>query len=112
MPGAETRLATYGTLAPGRANAHHLGDLRGTWTTGQVRGRLVQAGWGADLGFPGIILDEGADPVDVHLFHSDDLPEHWPRLDAFEGPGYRRTEVQVTTANGAVSAYIYQIHTE
>ncbi len=109
MSGPETRLATYGTLAPGRTNAHQLSDLRGTWTTGHVRGRLVQEGWGAELGFPGMILDEAAGPVEVHLFYSVDLPDHWGRLDAFEGQGYRRTETQVITRDGAVPAFIYQI---
>ena len=49
---AETRLATYGTLAPGRVNNHHLADLGGFWRQGTVTGRLVEAGWGAKLGFP------------------------------------------------------------
>ena len=45
-------------------------------------------------------------PVDVLV--SDELPAHWPRLDAFEGPGYRRVVVDVTldasdNADGAPS---------
>ena len=51
------RLATYGTLAPGRQNHGQLIDLPGRWLVGHVRGSLVDAGWGAKLGFPALILD-------------------------------------------------------
>jgi hypothetical protein len=47
------RLATYGSLAPGRPNEGQLSDLTGRWLVGHVRGKLVEAGWGAELGFPG-----------------------------------------------------------
>lgn len=101
------RLATYGTLAPGRVNHHQLDGLAGTWTTGRIRGRLIEAGWGAALGFPALVLDEAGDAIEVHLFTSVDLPAHWDRLDAFEGAEYRRGEVAVETADGRVAAWIY-----
>ena len=44
---AERRLATYGTLAPGRANAQQLAALAGHWRRGTVKGRLVDAFEGA-----------------------------------------------------------------
>ena len=46
---AHHRLATYGTLAPGRVNHHQLDGLEGQWLQGHVRGTLVASGWGADL---------------------------------------------------------------
>ena len=49
---ADTRLATYGTLAPGRDNNEQLADLKGFWQQGTVRGRLVEAGWGQNLVIP------------------------------------------------------------
>jgi gamma-glutamylcyclotransferase (GGCT)/AIG2-like uncharacterized protein YtfP len=101
------RLATYGTLAPGRVNASQLTDLTGTWTTGTIRGRLVETGWGAALGYPALVLDAEGEAVPVHLFTSPDLPAHWARLDAFEGSEYLRGEVLVETAQGVVSAWIY-----
>ncbi len=105
---AETRLATYGTLAPGRVNHHHLSSLRGRWLTGAVRGRLVDEGWGAAQGYPAIILDESAEPVACHVFESRELPEHWPRLDAFEGGEYERVTVSVALDDGGeVDAMIY-----
>lgn len=67
---ADHALATYGTLAPGRPNAHLLADLPGQWTQGFVRGRLIEMGWGAAMGYPGIVLDETAQEVAVHLFTS------------------------------------------
>ena len=106
---ADTRLVTYGTLAPGRPNNHQLADLKGSWRLGTVRGRLVEAGWGAELGFPGLILDPSGHSVEVHLFESADLPNHWLRLDAFEGAGYRRVITQVSTADGDLDASIYVI---
>ena len=106
---ADTRLATYGTLAPGRVNNHRLADLEGSWRQGTVRGRLVEAGWGAALGCPGLILDASAQVVEVHLFESPDLPDHWPRLDAFEGAGYRRVVARIRTPDGVLDAWIYVV---
>jgi gamma-glutamylcyclotransferase (GGCT)/AIG2-like uncharacterized protein YtfP len=106
--GPEMRLATYGTLAPGRPNHGQLGDLPGRWLVGQVRGSLVEAGWGATLGYPGLILDPDEERrVEVHVFESRALLDHWDRLDAFEGLGYRRVAVDVATAEGVLPASIY-----
>ena len=106
---ADTRLAAYGTLAPGRVNNHQLADLTGCWRQGTVRGRLVEAGWGAKLGSPGLILDPSGQAVEVHLFESPDLPGHWLRLDDFEGTGYRREVAQVRTRDGDLDAWVYVI---
>ena len=103
------RLATYGTLAPGRPNHHHLDGLRGRWFEGHVYGTLVEAGWGAALGFPALILDPDAPAIDVHVFESADLPAHWAHLDEFEGPGYERIPVTIQTPRGVRAAYIYAL---
>ena len=105
--GPDTRLATYGTLAPGRPNHGQLAGLSGRWLAGRVRGSLVQEGWGAELGYPGLILDAGGPLVEVDVFESSALPHHWHRLDAFEGPGYRRVATDVSTAEGVLPASIY-----
>lgn len=104
------RLATYGTLAPGEPNHHHLADLAGTWSTGYVHGRLSQDGWGATLGrgYPALTPDPGGEQVQVHLFESSELPAHWERLDDFEGAGYLRIPITVHTAHGEVEAFIYR----
>jgi gamma-glutamylcyclotransferase (GGCT)/AIG2-like uncharacterized protein YtfP len=74
-----------------------------------VRGKLLQEGWGAAVGYPGIILDVGGTRVDVQLFESTDLPDQWTRLDEFEGSGYRRTVTTVSTADGDRLAFIYEL---
>jgi gamma-glutamylcyclotransferase (GGCT)/AIG2-like uncharacterized protein YtfP len=101
------RLAIYGSLAPGRPNHHHLAGLRGRWMSGEVHGRLVEAGWGASLGFPALVLERGGPAIAVQVLESEDLPAHWSRLDDFEGPGYERVLTPVDTATGDVEAYIY-----
>ena len=103
----DNRLATYGTLAPGRSNHHQLAGLRGRWLVGSVKGRRIARGWGAALGFPALILAENGEDVEVHVFVSPDLPAHWDRLDAFEGSGYRRAQARVETTEGKVDAWIY-----
>ncbi len=105
--GPEIRLATYGTLAPGRQNHGQLSDLPGRWLVGHVRGSLIEAGWGAKLGYPGMILDPDGEPIEVFVFESRVLVDHWQRLDAFEGPGYRRLAVDVSTDEGVLPASIY-----
>ncbi|MEM8621712.1 MAG: gamma-glutamylcyclotransferase family protein [Actinomycetota bacterium] len=101
------RLAVYGSLAPGRPNEHVLADITGRWRSGTVCGILRAEGWGADLGYPGIVLDPAGPAVDVALFESAELAAHWERLDDFEGHGYRRTLTTVDTADGSRSAWIY-----
>jgi gamma-glutamylcyclotransferase (GGCT)/AIG2-like uncharacterized protein YtfP len=99
-----TRLAVYGTLAPGEGNHGQLSALAGEWRPGAVRGQRLSDGW---RGYPGFILDPTAEPVPVQLFTSPDLPAHWPRLDAFEGAGYRRLVTTVATDTGDLTACIY-----
>jgi len=86
-----------GTLAPGKPNHCQLNGLKGSWWRGVVRGRLSQHGWGATMGFPGLVLEPEGDLIEVQVFESDDLPAHWSRLDEFEGPGYRRVITTVMT---------------
>lgn len=104
---AEYRLATYGTLAPGRPNAHQLEMLKGDWTEGTVRGHLVERGWGAALGFSAMMPDANGPDIAGQVFRSTDLPAHLARLDAFEGEGYARVAVPFMTAEGPVQALIY-----
>ena len=103
----EHRLATYGTLSPGQANHHQMDGMTGTWRQGTVRGRCFMVGWGAAMGYPGLVADPEGEPVPVMLFESADLPQHWDRLDAFEGEGYVRSVIAVETADGLVEAQIY-----
>lgn len=107
--GPNHRLATYGSLAPGRVNHHELSALSGTWRTGIVRGLLVKMGWGADLGYPAITLDSDGEAVEVFIFESKDLPDHWPRLDDFEGDQYARVITEAQTEEGLLAVSIYAL---
>ena len=44
------RLFVYGTLAPGRPNAHILAPLGGNWQPATVTGHLKQQGGGDAMG--------------------------------------------------------------
>ncbi|WBY01302.1 gamma-glutamylcyclotransferase [Ramlibacter tataouinensis] len=104
------RLFVYGTLAPGRSNAHVLADVAGTWEPATVRGRLLPQGWGAAAGWPGIIPDPRAGEVRGLVFSSPALRADWPRLDEFEGPGYQRVLVSAKLDTGSeVQAYVYAL---
>ena len=74
-----------------------------------MRGRLVEAGWGAELGCPGLILDPSGQVIEVYIFESSELPNHWQRLDELEGTDYRRVVTQVCTTDGDLDASIYVI---
>jgi gamma-glutamylcyclotransferase (GGCT)/AIG2-like uncharacterized protein YtfP len=104
------RLFIYGTLAPGRPNAHILANVAGTWEPATVIGTLHPEGWGAAAGYPGIVLDERGGEVEGLLFSSGSLAEHWRRLDEFEGVGYERVLTPVKRKDGTtVDAYIYKL---
>lgn len=104
------RLFVYGTLAPGRSNAHVLAGLPGTWEPASVTGRLYAEGWGAAAGYPGLVLDAAGGEVQGFLFSSEQLPAHWARLDDFEGEGYERVPTRAVRNDGtAVDAWVYQL---
>ncbi|MEO1592621.1 MAG: gamma-glutamylcyclotransferase family protein [Cyanobacteria bacterium J06632_22] len=104
------RLFVYGTLAPGRPNAHILAEVAGEWEAATVTGTLHQDGWGAAVGYPGIVLDEQGSPVEGFLFSSEVLAEHWARLDAFEGEEYERVLTAARREDQTVvDAYIYTL---
>ena len=109
---ADTRLAVYGSLAPGRGNHRELAELSGEWRGGRVRGWLVSSGWGAAQGYPGLRPDAAGPEVEVQVLISPDLPGHWARLDAFEGAEYERVAVTVETECGPLVAQIYALRPE
>ncbi len=104
------RLFVYGTLAPGRPNEHVLAEVSGTWEPATVKGKLLQEGWGAAAGYPGIVLDELGGEVNGFIFSSEELSAHWSRLDAFEGDGYERVVTLAQLENGTVvKTHIYAL---
>lgn len=106
------QLFVYGTLAPGRSNEHVLADVPGKWKPATVTGTLLQEGWGATEGYPGIILEKHGTEVEGFLFSSKYLTEHWTRLDEFEGEDYERVLTIAKLKDGTIiDAYIYQLRT-
>ena len=102
------RLFTYGSLQPGGPNAHLLDGLEGEWQEATVVGRQIERGWGADMGYPALQLDDEGDIVSGYVFTSHDLARHWDRLDDFEGREYRRARAHVRLGHGeSVTAHVY-----
>ena len=99
--GPEYRLVVYGTLRPGAENHFLVADL-GPWEPATLVGRM--ASWGR---YPAFVPDPDGVAIDADLVHSDRLPARWAELDRFEGPGYRRTVLDVETAGGPVRATGY-----
>ena len=104
------RLFVYGTLGPGRPNEHMLRKIGGSWESATVTGVLHKEGWGAAMGYPGIVLDNHGTEVQGFLFSSKKLSDYWAELDEFEGEGYERVLTEVKLKDGSpVNAYIYKL---
>lgn len=102
------RLFVYGTLAPGRPNAHVLAETDGVWEPATITGKLLEQGWGAALGYPVLVLDQHGDEIAGFLFTSGELPARWQELDEFEGVEYERVSAPVVTEDGTqVAAQVY-----
>ena len=102
------RLFVYGSLGPGGPNEYVLNTIGGTWEEASVHGYLKPQGWGAEMGYPGIVLDERGNEIKGHIFCSEDLEDHWGELDDFEGQEYQRVLITVKAIDQiAAEAYIY-----
>ncbi len=102
------KLFVYGTLQPDAPNSHILQNIGGSWQAGTINGKLVSSGWGADMGYDGLVLDCDAPVIDGYIFTSTKLSNHWDMLDKFEGDGYVRATTQATLPDGsAVETYVY-----
>ncbi len=107
------RLFIYGSLQPGGPNEHVLADLEGNWEPATLHGRLVNAGWGASIGFPGLVLDDEGNEIRGHVLSSTQLDSMWARLDEFEGDEYERVTAIVTLESGErVEASVYALRGE
>lgn len=103
-------LFVYGTLMPNCPNGHVLEEIKGKYVPATVKGKLIDAGWSASMGYPGIRLDEGDDTIHGYLFYSSNLINHWDYLDEFEGAEFERTAVKVERYDELeVNSYIYTL---
>jgi len=105
------KLFVYGTLGPGRPNEHILKRMGGTWKKGFVFGKLFKEGWGSEMGFPGIRLEDKVEMIKGYVFYSNKLKESWAELDDFEGEAYERIKTIVTLEDSKeeIEAYIYTL---
>lgn len=102
------RLFIYGSLQPGGPNEKILSAIGGEWETAIIRGKLLEAGWGANMGYPGLVIDEGGVDVHGHVFASSNLSAIWAYLDEFEGDEYTRVIASVMLPGGEeVQAHVY-----
>ena len=79
------KLFVYGSLQQGGPNEHVLTQIGGDWEPAVIKGKLVESGWGAEIGFPALVSDDNAGEVSGYVFSSPNLDAHWDMLDAFEG---------------------------
>ena len=106
-------LFVYGTLMPNCPNSYVLENIVGKFVRASVKGKLIDAGWSASMGYPGIRLDEGKDTIHGFLFYSHNLINHWENLDKFEGEEFERKEVVVERYDEIeVKTYIYTLKDE
>ena len=98
-----TKLIVYGTLAPGESNASQLENLSGNWSQCFVRGKLEIE----KNGLKTFSWDPNVPEHEFQLFESDELPEHWHRLEAFEGDGYMRRSTLAKVSGNVCVAYAF-----
>ena len=110
--GPEHRLIVYGSLAPGKSNHAQMAGMEGAWASGVVRGHFRDTGWGSGGRYPGLTPDPQGPAVSILVFTAVDLPDHWARLDAFEGKAYRRSVVDVEMEGVVTQASIYAVGPE
>ena len=102
------RLFIYGSLQPGGSNEHVLAAIGGEWEPAVIKGNLIERGWGASMGYPGLVLDDCGNEVHGHVFSSSNLSANWAYLDEFEGEEYERVVTSVTLLSGEqVQAHVY-----
>ncbi len=73
-----------------------------------MKGHLKQCGWGAEMGYPAIVLDEDGEDVSGYVFSSGNLAKHWNELDDFEGDEYERVVAEVRMDDHrSIQAHVY-----
>jgi gamma-glutamylcyclotransferase (GGCT)/AIG2-like uncharacterized protein YtfP len=98
-------LVVYGTLSPGEANESVLAGVEGTWEPVRLEGTQ----WTDEYGLPRFRWEPmTGTQTSAKLLRSAMLPQHWSRLDQFEGNTYRRILVRYSTTSGFGVANCFQ----
>lgn len=94
----------YGTLAPNRPNHSRIEHIKGKWLKGIVKGKLVNQGWGAELGYFGFKHSQADEQenIEAYVLFSEELANYWAYLDEFEGDEYQRILAKFELENGEV----------
>ena len=101
-------LFVYGTLMPNCPHGNVLEEVVGKFIPATVNGFLKDEGWSASMGYPGIKLNDQGDTVHGFLFYSNNLINHWERIDEFEGEEFVRVPVVVERYDEfEVDTYVY-----
>lgn len=98
----DSRLAVYGTLNPGEANAAVVDDIKGEWQDAEVDGRIT-----TEHGFQKFTWILDSEKIPVKVLTASTMSQNFKRLDKFEGPNYRRIWVFVHTSTGLQVCNIY-----
>ena len=97
-----SRLAIYGTLAPGEPNHSLVKDIPATWLDGEIVGYLRTKN-----GLPTFDWRTDGSTVQVKVLNSESLTSNWKRLDQFEGNGYYRGFIPVKIGGDYQMCRIY-----
>lgn len=96
------RLACYGSLRRNEKNHGVVADIPGKWCQGTIRGFVFK--WN---GYPIYNADLDGAEIVVDLLESDALPDHFERLDEFEGTDYQRNLVVVAIDDTLLFSNVY-----
>ena len=96
------RLVVYGTLAPGKSNHWVVKPLSGRWLPARIQGTL---GWWGTI--PHLTWSLQGQWLPVQVFCSQELPNHWDRIDQFEGSAYLRVLIPAWIGSRLWPCYVY-----
>lgn len=96
------RLVVYGTLMPGERYHGEVAEIPGRWRQVTLPGRIDRSG-----PYPVYEPSDDGATCPAWVLESESLAQHWARLDAFEGDGYRRVTVRIPLEGAVVAAQVY-----
>ena len=68
--------------------------MTGVWSPAYTYGYIDKCDRGEYRGYPAFTPDKNGEKITGLLFISADLPNHWARLDEFEGIHYKRVIIE------------------
>ncbi len=96
------RLVAYGSIRPRESNAWVLDFPRQEWLDCTIHGSITER-----KGYRYYQWIPGGSSYAAQCLISEELPKHWARIDAFEGPEYWRALIPTRTSRGLTMANVY-----